>query len=52
MEPVSREVGKVAIPATVNTPPMTFMHNGRQFVVLSVAERGIEAEQVALALPN
>jgi quinoprotein glucose dehydrogenase len=46
------EIGKIEIPATVNTPPMTYMHDGKQYIVLSVAGRGFEAEHVALALPD
>ena len=46
-----REVARVEIPATTNTAPMTYMHNGRQYIVLSVAAPGHAAELVALALP-
>jgi quinoprotein glucose dehydrogenase len=46
-----RELAKVEIPATTNTAPMTYMHRGRQYIVLSVAGRGHPAELVALALP-
>jgi quinoprotein glucose dehydrogenase len=46
-----RELAKVAIPAPTNTAPMTYMHNGRQYIVLSVAAPGYPAELVALALP-
>jgi hypothetical protein len=28
------------------------MHDGKQYIVLSVAGRGLEAEHVALALPD
>jgi hypothetical protein len=31
---------------------MTYMHDGRQYIVLSVAGGGLEAEHVALALPE
>ena len=47
-----KEIARIKIPATVNTPPMTYMHEGRQYVVLSVAGEGVEAEHVALALPD
>ena len=40
------------IPATTNTAPMTYMHQGRQYIVLSVAAPGHPAELVALALPQ
>ena len=35
-----------------NTAPMTYMHEGRQYIVLSVAGEGFPAEHVALALPE
>jgi glucose dehydrogenase len=47
-----REVAKVELPATTNTAPMTYMHKGRQYIVLSVAGREHPAELVALALPE
>ena len=42
----------VQIPATTNTAPMSYLHNGRQYIVLSVAGVGHPAELVALALPQ
>jgi quinoprotein glucose dehydrogenase len=47
-----REVAKIALPATTNTAPMTYMHKGRQYVILSVAGTDHPAEMVALALPE
>ena len=48
-----REVGRIGIPATTNTAPMTYMHNGRQYILLSVASAPDNpAEIVALALPE
>jgi quinoprotein glucose dehydrogenase len=46
-----REIAKLALPATTNTAPMTYEHQGRQYIVLSVATAGHPAELVALALP-
>jgi len=46
-----KEIARVELPATTNTAPMTYMHEGRQYIVLSVAGRGHPAELVALALP-
>ena len=46
------EVGKITIHANTTTAPMTFMHEGRQYIVLSVAGSGVPAELVALALPE
>jgi quinoprotein glucose dehydrogenase len=47
-----RELARVEIPATTNTAPMTYMHKGRQYIVLSVAGPEHPAELVALALPE
>ncbi|HUG39309.1 MAG TPA: hypothetical protein VMM12_02435, partial [Longimicrobiales bacterium] len=46
------EVGRLRLPATTNTAPMSFSHGGRQFIVVAVAQAGVEAELVALALPE
>jgi quinoprotein glucose dehydrogenase len=32
--------------------PMTYMHEGRQYVVMTVSQGGQPAELVALALPR
>jgi quinoprotein glucose dehydrogenase len=47
-----REIARIALPATTNTAPMTYLHQGRQYIVLPVAGPGVEAELVALALPR
>jgi quinoprotein glucose dehydrogenase len=47
-----REVGRLEIPATTNTAPMSYLPDGRQFIILAVAGTGVEAEFVALALPR
>jgi quinoprotein glucose dehydrogenase len=47
-----RELARIEIPATTNTAPMTYMHKGRQYIVLSVAGPEHPAELVALALPE
>ena len=46
------EIARVALPATTNTAPMTYMHKGKQYIVLSVADPDVPAEHVALALPE
>ena len=46
------EIARIELPATTNTAFMSYMHDGRQFIVLAVAGGGVEAELVALALPN
>ncbi len=45
------EIARVELPATTNTAPMTYMHEGRQYIVAAVAGPGVAAELVALALP-
>ncbi|MGD2069501.1 MAG: PQQ-binding-like beta-propeller repeat protein [Gemmatimonadota bacterium] len=45
------EIARVELPATTNTAPMTFMHEGEQYIVLAVAGPGVPAELVALKLP-
>ncbi|MDR0788084.1 MAG: PQQ-binding-like beta-propeller repeat protein [Gemmatimonadota bacterium] len=43
-------VGSVEIPAPVTTAPMTFLHDGKQYIVLPVAGDGIPGSLVALRL--
>ncbi len=47
-----KEIAAVEIPATTNTAPMTFLHNGRQYILAAVASPDVAAELVALALPK
>lgn len=47
-----REIARVELPAPTNTAPMSYMHEGRQYIVAAVAGPGVEAELVALALPR
>jgi quinoprotein glucose dehydrogenase len=47
-----KEIAAVEIPAPTNTAPMTFMHNGRQYILAAVASPDVAAEFVALALPK
>jgi quinoprotein glucose dehydrogenase len=46
------EIAVVKLPATTNTAPMTYMHNGRQYIIAAVAGVGSPGELVALALPE
>ncbi len=46
------EIARIELPATTNTAPMTFLHEGRQYIVCAVAQAGHIAELVALALPE
>ena len=45
-------VAEIELPAQTNHPPMTYMHNGKQYIVMPVAATGHPAELVALALPD
>jgi len=47
-----KEVGVVTIPAATTTAPMTFMHQGRQYVVSAVRGADLPAALVALRLPK
>ena len=40
------------LPAGTTGAPMTYMHEGRQYVVVAIGDRGGEAEFIALALPR
>ncbi len=46
------EIAVIDLPAPTNTAPMSYMHEGRQYIVLSVAGPGEPAQLVALALPE
>jgi quinoprotein glucose dehydrogenase len=46
-----RTVHEMALPAMATGVPMTYMANGRQFIVVAVGAIGVPAELVALALP-
>ena len=45
-------MAEIELPAQTNHPPMTYMHNGKQYIVMPVAAPGHPAELVALALPD
>lgn len=44
-------IGQVDIPAPTNTAPMTFMHDGDQYIVLPVGSGQLPGSLVALKLP-
>jgi quinoprotein glucose dehydrogenase len=52
---LDKKTGKVvhemSLPAMATGVPMTYMVNGRQFIVVAVGATGVPAELVALALP-
>jgi glucose dehydrogenase len=45
-----RELGEVALPAPGNTAPMTYLHEGRQYIIVSVGGPENPGEFVALTL--
>ncbi len=45
-------IARIDLPGSQVGLPMTYMHEGRQYVVMSVSEGGQPAEIVALALPR
>jgi len=45
-------VGEVLMPAGQTGSPMTYMVNGRQFIVVAVSGAGAQAEYLAFALPE
>jgi quinoprotein glucose dehydrogenase len=47
-----KEVGAVYMPAPQGGSPMSYMHNGKQYIVLAISGAGYSAELVAFRLPN
>ena len=47
-----KEVGAVYMPAGQTGTPMTYMLNGKQYVVLAIAGAGFPAELIAFRLPG
>jgi len=47
-----KEVGAVYMPAPQSGSPMTYMLNGRQYIVLAVSGAGYSGELIAFRLPN
>ena len=47
-----KEVGEVLMPAGQTGSPMSYMINGRQFIVVAVSGAGAQAEYLAFALPE
>ena len=46
-----KQVGKVKIPSKTTAMPMTFMHNGKQYIVYATGQ-GLNTSLVALSLPT
>ena len=47
-----KELGAVYMPAGQTGTPMTYMLNGKQYVVLAIAGPGFAAELIAFKLPS
>ncbi len=47
-----KELGSVEIPGSTVTAPMTYMHEGFQYVVMAINRRGLPGSLVALRLPE
>ena len=47
-----KELGAVPIPGPQTGSPMTYLHEGRQYIVVAVSGQGSAAELVALTLPE
>ena len=46
-----KEVGAVYMPAQQSGSPMTYMHKGRQYIVVAVSGPNYSGEYIAFALP-
>lgn len=46
------ELGTIELPAPTNTAPMTYLHEGRQYIIVAVGGAGSSGELVALRLPE
>jgi quinoprotein glucose dehydrogenase len=51
-KPSGKEVGAVYMPAGQTGTPMTYMLNGKQYIVVAIAGQTYPAELVAFKLPN
>lgn len=47
-----KELGAVPIPGPQTGSPMTYMHDGKQYIVVAVSGQGAAAELIGLALPD
>jgi quinoprotein glucose dehydrogenase len=45
------EIASIELPAPTNATPITYLHRGRQYIVVAIASADLPAELVALALP-
>jgi quinoprotein glucose dehydrogenase len=47
-----KEVGAVYLPAQQSGSPMTYMHNGKQYIVVAVSGGAYSGEYIAFTLPS
>jgi len=47
-----QEVGAVYLPAPQSGSPMTYLHNGKQYIVVAVSGGNYSGELLAFALPG
>lgn len=47
-----KELGAVPIPGPQTGSPMTYLHEGKQYIVVAVSGQGAAAELIGLALPD
>jgi quinoprotein glucose dehydrogenase len=45
------EIASLTLPAATNASPITFIHGGRQYIVVAIASADVPAELVAIGLP-
>ena len=46
------DIGSVYMPAPASGAPMTYMHKGRQYIVLAISGGGFPGELIAFRLPE
>ncbi len=46
------QVGEILLPAPVVGQPMTYMHNGRQYIIVGVSGGNYTGEYISVALPQ
>ena len=47
-----KDAGSVYLPAPQSGSPMTYMHNGKQYIVVAISGFGYSGEYVAYKLPE
>ena len=50
-EEVEAYLGSVDLPAVPGGNPVTYLHEGKQYLVVAVGRGGTDSELIALALP-